>query len=165
MQKWLFIFKLIYKFNLFSTLQVLSYLWCGVSVISRACSGKRKTQISKTAARRDAQSVQLSRPETWNHNDKFPYMKGLRLFISTVFASTYACTSSFRAEVSLYSTTSRWSPSLPFPFPNGVFSIVWGSHWRHKMQNFWFFWWQKFANVSLVQKFGFRNKIILLFQE
>lgn len=155
MQKWLFRFKLIYKFNLFSTLQVLSYLWCGASVISHACSGKRKTQSSQTAARRDVQSVQLSRPETWNHNDKFPYTRGLRLFISTVFASTYTCTSSFRAEVSLYSTTSRWSPSLPFPSPSGVFIIIWGSHWCHKMQNVWFFLMVKVCKCFLCPKVWF----------
>lgn len=101
-QKWVFVFKLIYKFNLFPTptfiLLVMRYK-CNIP-----CSGQRTTQSSQNMARRRVQTVQLSRPETWNHNDTFPYTRGLRLFISTVFSSTYTCTSSFRAEVSLYSS-------------------------------------------------------------
>lgn len=100
-QKWVFTFKLIYKFNLFPTpsfiLLVMRYK-CNIP-----CSGQRKTQSSPNTARRRVQTVQLSRPETWNHNDTFPYTRGLRLFISTEFSSTYTCTSSFWAEVSLYS--------------------------------------------------------------
>lgn len=98
-QKWLFRFKLIYKFNLFSTpsfiLLVRRYK-CNIR-----CSGRRETQSSQNTVRRHVQSAQLSRPETWNHNDKFPYTRGLRLLISMVFASSYTCTSSLWAEVSL----------------------------------------------------------------
>lgn len=63
---------------------------------------KKNTELSKYGeeTRSDGAAVKA---QTWNHNDTFPYTRGLRLFISTVFSSTYTCTSSFRAEVSLYS--------------------------------------------------------------